>query len=145
VLAGLIGLYVVVHLARPSFRLSPALTRFTSPPVGLAAGVLQGATGLSGPLISTYLHGYRLEKEAYVLSLTTVFQVWAFVQGIALVSVGLFTRDLLVLSLLSLVPIMGVLPLGARFATRLSRRTFDLIVLTVLVCTATKLVFDALF
>jgi uncharacterized membrane protein YfcA len=145
VLAGLIGLYVVVYLARPSFRLSPALTRFTSPPVGLAAGVLQGATGLSGPLISTYLHGYRLEKEAYVLSLTTVFQVWAFVQGIALVSVGLFTRDLLVLSLLSLIPIMGVLPLGARFATRLSRRTFDLIVLTVLVCTATKLVFDALF
>jgi uncharacterized membrane protein YfcA len=74
-----------------------------------------------------------------------VFQVWAFVQGIALVSVGLFTRDLLVLSLLSLVPIMGVLPLGARFADRLSRQTFDVIVLTVLLCTATKLVLDALF
>jgi uncharacterized protein len=144
VLAALIGLYVVVYFSRPSFRLAPGLTRFTSPPVGLAAGVLQGTTGLSGPVISTYLHGYRLDKGAYVLSLTTVFQVWAFVQGIALASVGLFTRDLLTLSLLSLVPIMGVLPLGARFADRLSRRTFDYIVLTVLLCSATKLLYNAL-
>lgn len=144
VLAGLIGLYALVYFSRPTLRLSPGLTRFTSPPVGLAAGVLQGATGLSGPVISTYLHGYRLEKEAYVLSLTTVFQVWAFVQGLALVSVGLFTRKLLMLSLLSLVPIMGLLPVGARFADRLSRQTFDYIVLTVLLATATKLVFDAL-
>ncbi len=51
-LAGMIGLYIPVHFLHPSLRLTPATTRWTSPPVGAAAGVLQGATGISGPLIS---------------------------------------------------------------------------------------------
>jgi len=66
-LAGMIGLYILVYFLHPSLHLTPATTRWTSPPVGAAAGVLQGATGISGPLISTYLHGFRLEKEVYVL------------------------------------------------------------------------------
>jgi uncharacterized protein len=143
-LAGMIGLYAIVFFTHPGLRVPPGVTRFTSPPVGLAAGVLHGATGISGPLVSTYLHGYRLEKQAYVLSITTIFQVYALVQAVTLAAVGLYTRDLLSLSVLSLVPIMTLLPLGARFTNRLSRRAFDLVVLALLIASATKLLYDAL-
>ncbi len=143
-LAGMIGLYILVYFLHPSLRLTPATTRWTSPPVGAAAGVLQGATGISGPLISTYLHGFRLEKEVYVLSITTVFQVYALVQTITLAALGLYTTRLFVLSLLSLVPIMAFLPLGSGLTDRLSRRTFEYVILAVLLGSGLKLVYDGL-
>jgi uncharacterized membrane protein YfcA len=37
---------------------------------------------------------------------------------------------------------MAILPLGARLTGRLSRRTFDYLVLALLVATALKLVYD---
>lgn len=142
-LAAMIAVYALVYLVHPDLRLPARVTRFTSPPVGLAAGLLQGATGISGPLMSTYLHGYRLDKETYVLTITTVFQVYALVQAVTLAAVGLYTGDRLALSLLALLPIMAVLPLGARLTGRLSRRTFDYLVLALLVASALKLVYDA--
>jgi len=144
VMAGVIAGYAVIFLAHPSFRLEPRVTRFVSPPVGLAAGLLQGATGVSGPLLATYLHSYRLDKTVYIVSITTIFLVFSVVQSATLVGVGLYTTDLLVLSLLSLVPIMVMMRIGARFTDRVSRRTFDLIVLTLLLATAVKLVYDGL-
>ncbi len=144
VMAAVIGIYAIIFFTHPDLRLPSRLTRLTSPPVGLAAGVLQGATGVSGPVISTYLHGYRLRKEAYVLSITTVFQVYAMVQTVTLAAVGLYTGSLLVLSLLALIPIMALLPLGARFTDRLSRRAFDRLVLALLLVSAVKLVYDGL-
>jgi uncharacterized membrane protein YfcA len=141
-LAGMIAVYALVYLVHPDLRLPARVTRFTSPPVGLAAGLLQGATGISGPLMSTYLHGYRLDKEVYVLTITTVFQVYALVQAVTLAAVGLYTGNRLALSLLALLPIMAILPLGARLTGRLSRRTFDYMVLSLLVASALKLVYD---
>ncbi|MGH2750968.1 MAG: sulfite exporter TauE/SafE family protein [Actinomycetota bacterium] len=141
-LAGMIILYATIFFVHPDLRLEPGVTRYTSPPLGLASGVLQGATGVSGPLLATYLHGYRLDKEVYVVSITTIFQVFSVVQAVTLVGVGLYTMDLFVLSLLSLLPIMVLLPLGARFTHRMSRRTFDLVVLTLLLTTAAKLIYD---
>jgi uncharacterized membrane protein YfcA len=143
-LACMILAYVLIFFIHPHLAIPPGVTRFTAPPVGLAAGVLQGATGISGPLVSTYLHGYRLPKEAFIVSITTIFQVYALVQVVTLAGVGLYTRRLLFLSVLSLVPIMASLPVGAKFTGRLSRRTFDLVVLTLLIAAAIKLVFDAL-
>lgn len=144
VLAAVIILYVILFFANPELRLPPKLTRYASSPVGLAAGALQGATGMSGPIISTYLHGFRLSKEAYVLSITTMFQVYALVQAVTLAGVGLYTADRLALSLLSLIPIMGLLSVGARFARRVSPRTFEFVVLGLLVASALKLAYDAL-
>lgn len=144
VLAAMIGTYVAVFFAHPNLRLSPGITRIASPPVGAAAGMLQGATGMSGPLISTYLHSYRMEREVFVFSLTTLFQVYAVVQAVTLLSVGLYTVDRLVLSVLSLFAAMAALPFGARLARHLSRRTFDVVVIVVLITSAIKLLYDAL-
>ena len=143
-LAAVIIGYAILFFTHPSLRLEPEVTRHTSAPVGVAAGVLQGATGASGPVLATYLHGYRLDKQVYVISITTIFQVFALVQAVALLSVGLYTTELFFLSVLSLVPIMAMLGVGVRLTERISRRTFDLIVLGVLLATALKLIYDGL-
>jgi uncharacterized protein len=143
-LAGVIVFYAIVFFTHPDLRLPGSVTRFTSPPVGLAAGVLQGATGVSGPLVATYLHGYRQKKAVYVLSITTVFQVYALVQVVTLLGIGLYTANRFLLSILSLIPIMTLLPIGAHFTDRLSRRTFDRIVLALLLASAVKLLYTGL-
>jgi uncharacterized protein len=112
--------------------------------VGLAAGVLQGSTGVSGPLVSTYLHAFRLDKETYVLSVTTVFMVYAVVQTAALATLGLYSAGRLGESLVALIPIMVMLSLGTRLTQRLSRRSFDLMIVALLIASGTKLVYDAL-
>lgn len=144
VLAGAIMLYVVVVLARSEVALPPSLTRYTSPPVGLLAGLMQGSTGMSGPVLSTYLHSYRLGKETFVISVVTLFQVYALTQAVTLANLGLYTTTRVVESLLALLPLAAAVPLGAWFSGRLSRRGFDRFVLVVLLLTAAKLVYDSL-
>ena len=85
----------------------------TSPPVGLVAGGLQGSTGISGPLLTTYLHGYQLLPRAYVFSLAVLFFVGAVVQTVTLAALGLYTDTWLIESLLTLIPIVAFLPVGS--------------------------------
>ena len=136
--------YIVLALTRPGFTLPVRVTRIASPPVGLAAGGLQGATGISGPLLTTYLHGFGLPPRAYVFALSSLFFVWAVVQAVTLVAVDLYTWPRLAGSLLALVPILLVVPLGSRAARKLSRETFQRIVLVLLAASVVSLVHDVL-
>lgn len=143
-LATVVGLYVVVFLVRFEVRLPAAVTRWTSPPVGLAAGVLQGATGMSGPLVQTYLHAYRLDKRVFVVSSVTLYGLFAVVQAAAIAGLGLYTSALVMEGLLALLPMAVMLPLGARVSGRLSQRVFDHLVLALLLVSTAKLVYDVL-
>ena len=143
VLAVMILAYVAVVTLHPGFSLSPRVTRYSSPPVGLLAGGLQGATGISGPLLTTYLHGYALPPHAYVFSLSVLFVVFSIVQTATLFGIGLYTPERLGESLLALIPIAVLLPLGTRVSRRLSAETFKRIILVLLLATATKLIYDA--
>jgi uncharacterized membrane protein YfcA len=145
VLAALIAAYVVLRLLRPTFQLRPAVTRVMSGPVGAAAGALQGATGISGPLLNTYLHSYRLDPPVFVISLVTLYEMFALAQAATLVGLGLFTADRFAEGLLVLIPMGLLLPLGARLSTRLSPRTFDLWILALLVGSAGKLAHSAIW
>jgi uncharacterized membrane protein YfcA len=142
--AALIGVYVVVSLARPTFWLPPSVTRYLSAPMGFGGGVLQGATGMAGPIVATYVHGFRLAPPAYVFSVTAQFQLFAFIQVIVFVGLGMYTTARLLESLLALIPALLVLPVGIRLGRRLDRRRFDLAVLGVLFVMGTKLAYDAL-
>ena len=142
VLALVIVAYIVIATLRPGFTISPRVTRFASPPVGLAAGGLQGATGISGPLLSTYLHGFGLAPRAYVFSLAALFFVFSSVQAATLAGVGLYTPSRLLESALALVPILLALPLGVRAARHLSAATFQRVVLVLLAASVVSLVHD---
>jgi uncharacterized protein len=146
ILSGVLALvivgYIVLALTRPGFTIPARVTRVASPPVGLLAGGLQGATGISGPLLTTYLHGFGLAPRAYVFALSTLFFVFSTVQAITLAGVGLYTPTRLLESLLALVPILLALPLGSRAARRLSRATFQRVILVLLAASVVSLLHD---
>jgi uncharacterized protein len=136
--------YIVIVLVHPGFHLPASLTRITSPPVGLLAGGLQGSTGISGPLLTTYLHGFQLLPRAYVFSLAVLFCVGAVVQTLTLAVVGLYTTTRLIESLLTLIPIALFLPAGSWAAKRLSRATFQRVTLLLVGASAISLLHDVL-
>jgi hypothetical protein len=144
VLAALIAVYAVVKLTRPTFSLPAAVTRYLSPPVGFGGGILQGATGMAGPLVATYVHGFRLQPSAFVFSITAQFQLFALVQVIVFLALGMYTPARLAESVLALVPVLLVMPIGMYLARRLDRRRFDLAVVGMLLVMGAKLVYDAL-
>ena len=139
VLVVVIVAYVVVVLVHPGFHLPARLTRVMSPPIGLGGGVLQGSTGISGPLLTTYLHGFQLLPKAYILSLAVLFGVGAVVQAVTLTVLGLYTGTWLIESLLILLPIAAFQPIGSWASTRLSRATFQRVTLVLVAASAVSL------
>jgi uncharacterized membrane protein YfcA len=144
VLAAVIVLYLVLFLTRPELALPPGVTRVSAPGIGLASGVLQGATGVSGPVLVPFLHAYRMPRGAFVIAQTAVFQVFAVVQLASLIAVGLYSGRHVAEGLLALLPALIAMPIGMRLARRVPRRVFDMLVLSLLAATAVKLVWDAL-
>ena len=139
VLVVVIVAYVVVVLVHPGFHLPARLTRVMSPPIGLGGGMLQGSTGISGPLLTTYLHGFQLLPKAYILSLAVLFGVGAVVQAVTLAVLGLYTGTWLIESLLILLPIAAFQPIGSWASTRLSRATFQRVTLVLVAASAVSL------
>jgi uncharacterized protein len=144
ILAGIIALYAVLSLAKPEAALPPSVTRILSAPVGFAGGVGQGATGIAGPLVATYVHGFKLEPGAYVFSIAAQFQLFAAVQVLVFLRLGAYDAERLVGSVLALVPVLLVLPLGIRLGRRLDPARFQRLVLAVLVIMGAKLLWDGL-
>ncbi len=142
-LAVMIVAYVLLFVSPIEIHLPPRVTRWTSPPVGLAAGALQGATGISGPLVQTYLHAYRLDKHAYVVSVVTLYGVFSVAQVVTIGGLGLYSAGRLVESVFALLPMAIMLPVGTKLARRMSQRVFDISILALLLATAAKLAYDA--
>lgn len=138
-LAATIGVFVVNHLRSPHLRLDPTTTGRWSPVVGSVAGVMQGAVGVSGPIVAAWLHGYRLPPPTYVFSVTAIFGVSGAVQLALLLGAGEVTPDRALVSALAFVPVLAMLPVGTRARGRLGGRGFEHAVLAVLAASGVAL------
>lgn len=136
--------YALLYLVRPDVALPPRATRVLSGPVGLGGGLLQGATGLSSPVLATYLHARRLPREVYLASISLLFQVFAAAQLAGVIVFGLLGPERLGHAVVgALVAAVGV-PLGMRAGRRLPQRTFERATLAVLVLSTAALVLEGL-
>lgn len=132
--------FVVNFVRSPELRIAPATSRRWSPAVGGLAGVMQGAVGVSGPVVATWLHGYRLPKQAYVYSVTAIFGVSGAVQFVLLLAAGELTTERTIVSALAFVTVLTMVPVGTRLRHRLGGPGFDRAVLAVLVASGLALV-----
>ena len=127
----LIG-YVVLRLARPAMTVGPDLARRAGPPVGTAAGILNGATGISAPVGVTFIHWMGLERDAHVFAVSTMFFVMGAVQLPAMFAARLMQPAWLLEGALALLPILLAMPVGRALSQRMSRTAFDRLILVFL-------------
>lgn len=144
VLGLLIVSYLVLLLVRPSFQLSERAGARAAPVVGVVGGALHGATGVSGPVFSTFLHCLGLSRGAFVFSITAVFQVAGLAQIVTFFSVGSYDGASLLQSLVAMAPIAVMFPLGIWLGGRISAQAFDRAVRVLLLAMAIKLLYDGI-
>lgn len=99
---------------------------------------------MSGPVVGAWMHGYRLSARAYVFSVTAIFGLSGSVQLVLLAATGRFTGERAAVSALAFVPVLAMLPIGARLRDRLAGRGFDHAVLAVLLASGAALVLRVL-
>lgn len=145
VLSGLLAVvvvgYLVARLRRPGFVVSSRTSRALSPVVGGGAGIMQGATGISAPVVATWVHAHGLTRAAYLLTVSAIFLVFSIAQVVGMAAAGLYTSGRVVESVLASIPVVA-LPLGSTFGRRLSIATFNRLVLWSLGGLAVKLAWD---
>ncbi|NNE72167.1 MAG: sulfite exporter TauE/SafE family protein [Acidimicrobiales bacterium] len=140
----MIWVYIISAQQNPTRQLTPAHTRRWAPAVGTAAGVAQGAVGISGPIVGAWIHAYRLPKQAAVLSVTVLFLLTGAAQLVVLVAAGSYDRDRLLLAVLAIIPMAITLPIGVRIRDRISTDAFGRAVLGILALSSIALTYRVL-
>ena len=135
-------IYIIWYLSNPSFQLGERAAQRLSAPVGFVSGSLQGATGISAPVLATYLHSLKLPRTSFIIAVTIPFTVLGAVQIASLAAVGAYDNDLLLAGAIAIIPAMLALPLGSRVGEQVSQQTFQILVLVLLGATAARLLWS---
>ncbi|BAN01492.1 sulfite exporter TauE/SafE family protein [Ilumatobacter coccineus] len=123
--------YIVNFFARPDFRIEPARSKRFAPIAGGVAGIFQGAIGISGPIVGSWIHSYRLSRGAHIVSVTSLFLVSGSAQFAVLVASGELSGRVAP-SLLACIPVLAAIPLGTRIRDRVSSAGFDRAIIAML-------------
>lgn len=112
--------------------------------VGLTAGMIQGATGVSAHIVAPYLHGRNLRAEAYAFVIAFAFLTSSSAQLATAAGTQLFTVERLILGLFALVPTLAFTQLGIALAGRISAAFFQKLLIAVFVLMEIKLIADVI-
>lgn len=143
-IAGVIVLYLIIKVMKRHIALPFNIAARLVIPIGLLAGVLQGAAGMSAPASVTFLNAMQLKRSVYIGSISVFFVAITIVQIPALLNAGILTLERFLFSILALVVILAAMPLGARLGKRLPHRWFDNLVMLLLASIAGKIFIDTL-
>jgi uncharacterized membrane protein YfcA len=124
--------YVITFFFKPDLQIGPERSRRLAPAVGGVAGVFQGAIGISGPIVGSWIFSYRLPRGAHIFSVTSLFLVSGTTQFLVLAGSGELAGRMGA-SLLACIPVLGSIPVGAWLRNRVSARGFDLAVVGMLI------------
>lgn len=142
-LAVLLVTYLGLRARRPGPALAPRLALRLAPVAGIAAGLLHGAMGISGPVGVTFFHAMRMPRAEFIFATGVMFLGFTLVQLPILSGTGILGGPALLTGLLSLPALAAGLALGNFAARRVDARLFDRLVLTVLAWTALTLLWRA--
>jgi uncharacterized membrane protein YfcA len=137
VIVAILG-YVVLFFAHPEFRVGPTQSKRLAPIVGGVAGVFQGAVGISGPIVGSWIHSYRLARGAHILSVTSLFFITGLAQLVVLIGSGELSGRVAA-TLLACIPVFAAIPIGTRLRNSVSVRGFDLAIVGMLCVSAVAL------
>ena len=149
VLTIILTIWIAFYLLTVSlnFKIEPKgrAARIFSPLVAGAAGICQGATGMSGPLIATWVHAWGFVKETYVFATALLFTSISVTHVIGITIVGLYDQERIIQGLLAIIPVVIFTALGMRLTRRISARAFNLIIVGLIATMEVKLVVGLIY
>ncbi len=116
--------YAAIGLTAVRFAVSPQWEKWLNLPIGIATGLVTGATGVFVLPAVPYLQALKLDREALIQALGLSFTVSTIAMAVALWDEGVFAMSLLGVSLLALLPALGGMFVGTWLRVRISAETF---------------------
>ena len=123
---------VVMMVFGHSFEVHPSRERWIGPAVGGVAGFMAGVSSLTGPILITYLMALRLRREEFIGAISIIYLFGAIPMYGAMLWYGRFGIDEVLLSFLTLVPMLVGLQAGRAIRHRLSEVIFRRLLLGLL-------------
>ena len=105
---------------------------------------MQGAGGISAPISVTFLNAMRMERREFIGTISAFFFAMSLLQIPTLIAFGVLNQEMAWLAVLAAVPLFGAMPVGEWVARRVSKATFDKLVLALLAVVALRLSYQAL-
>ena len=136
--------YIIWYLLNPERKIDDRTARRLAAPAGFGAGVLVGATGVSAPVIGTYVHSLRLARSGFVFAVSVPFFFLGVTQILSLAALGGYDQARITAGILACVPVVVVTPIAMRVGKNLSVQTFQYVVLVVLGVAAVWLMWSGL-
>lgn len=144
VLGIIVVLFSLSQLVPVRFEINKRQERYLNPAVGLVAGFLGGLSNLFGPPLIMYLVALKLEKDAFVTTIGLLFVVASATLYTTLAAVGVLTFDNAVGSLVAAIPVMAGVFIGTRLRSRIPQKTFERVLMVVLILVGLNLIRRAL-
>ncbi|MDF0603489.1 sulfite exporter TauE/SafE family protein [Psychromarinibacter sp. C21-152] len=135
--------FIGFRIVRPHAVLSYRVAEIIVWPVGVAAGVLQGATGISAPISITFLNAMGLKRETFIGTISVFFLVISVVQIPVLWVYGLLDWQRTLYGIAAIAPLMGFMPVGNFLASKLPPKLFDRVILALLAVIAVRMIWKA--
>jgi uncharacterized membrane protein YfcA len=142
ILAVWLGVYLLQYFAKRSYDRYFSGRGVLGPILGLAAGTLQGACGISAPVVAPYFHANGLVRESYAFATGFTFLLFSGAQIAAMARMQLLTPDRLLLGAIVVIPTILFTHLGIRWSRNFSEKAFHHILLTLFIAMEAKLVLD---
>ena len=117
-------IYAAYALFAPPISVSPYAERWLSPGIGLATGVVTGATGVFVMPAVPYLQSLQLEKDELVQALGLSFTISTVALAGGLALHGGFMVEQLGLSALAIIPALVGMYIGQLIRARISAKRF---------------------
>ncbi len=136
-----ICMWLYQQIRHPEHRVEPEREGLLSPVIGFVAGIFQGGSGVSGPIVAAWHHSLRLTRDAFVFSIAIAFGLIGIAQTATLGLRGHLQGRLLASFAISAIVLASV-PLGPPLRRRLSSRGFERAVLGLVAASCVSLSID---
>jgi len=110
--------------------------------LGMASGTMQGACGISAPIVAPYFHAHGHVRETYAFATALTFLFFSTAQVGTMSSLALFTPGRLTIGLIVVAPTLLFTQLGIRWSRSIGDKAFNNILLMLFVAMEFKLLFD---
>jgi uncharacterized membrane protein YfcA len=116
--------YSLLGLGAPHFSVRPVVEKWLNLPIGIATGLVTGATGVFVLPAVPYLHSLKLERDELIQALGLSFTVSTVAMGVVLWDEGVLVSSVWSVSLLALPPALAGMALGGWLRSRIAAETF---------------------
>lgn len=136
--------YIAFRLWKMDWVLSYSAALPLALPIGALGGILQGATGLSAPASLTFLNALKLPRATFIGTISAFFSLMTISQIERMIAVNLLTLDRVLIGLVATVATLAAMPAGRWVGGKVSKQTFDWVILGLLAILAAKILIGAL-